>query len=144
MALQQQAVAAAANLSFLGPNSTGSWTPNLTAMTNHGNGSSLVISSSSPGGGSSSSGPTSGSSTGPSSNNRQEHLEAGKGYTFEEQFKQVCFFLFSLLSSLYYLGEFSFFPFFIHIFFHEYTHLILLLECLLHSATPGSSPSFQL
>lgn len=82
MALQQQAVAAAAN--FLGPSST-SWTPNL--MANHGNGS-LVISSSSPGGGSSSSGPTSGSSSGPSSN-RQEHLEAGKGYTFEEQFKQL-------------------------------------------------------
>lgn len=100
MALQQQAAVAAAN--FLGPNSA-SWTPNLSALTNHGNGNnnnnSLVISSSSPGGGSSSSGPTSGSSTGPgsSNHNRQEHLEAGKGYTFEEQFKQVCSLIFCSL-----------------------------------------------
>ena len=46
---------------------------------------SSIISSSSHGGGSGSSGPTSSSS----SSGVAQHLEAGKGYTFEEQFKQV-------------------------------------------------------
>ena len=43
---------------------------------------SSLISSSSPGGASGSSGPT-------SSSTNLQHVEAGKGYTFEEQFKQV-------------------------------------------------------
>ena len=99
---QQMAVAAMAN--GLLPTTT-PWTPSLPPKSSSPlsiNASSLnmsasgvnvlgggnsIISSSSPGGGSSgSSGPTSSSGTVSSGT----HLEAGKGYTFEEQFKQVC------------------------------------------------------
>lgn len=98
MAIQQQ-MAMAAMAKGLLPGGATPWTPSLPSSSSpvHLNinpslqasgvlgGSSSVISSSSPGGGSGSSGPTSSSGTIGSGS----HLEAGKGYTFEEQFKQV-------------------------------------------------------
>lgn len=89
LVLQQQMAAVA--MSSLIAGSATQWTPSLppaspgtlsiTAPATHVSGPAptQVISSSSPSGGSGSSG----------SGNSGSHLEAGKGYTFEEQFKQV-------------------------------------------------------
>lgn len=86
MAIQQQMAAAA--MSGLLAGSATPWTPSIPPAspgslsihaTNASGPATQVISSSSPGGGSGSSG----------SGNSGSHLEAGKGYTFEEQFKQV-------------------------------------------------------
>lgn len=62
------------------PASPGSLSINASATGGSAGAATQVISSSSPGGGSGSSG---------NSGNSGSHLEAGKGYTFEEQFKQV-------------------------------------------------------
>ena len=89
MTIQQQMVAAAAMGSLLSGGAT-PWTPSLppvspgvlsinASTTGVPGAATQVISSSSPGGGSGSSG----------SGNSGSHLDAGKGYTFEEQFKQV-------------------------------------------------------
>ena len=91
MAIQQQMTAAA--MSGLLAGSAAPWTPTLppaspgaltinagaAAAVGAAAGAAQIMSSSSPGAGSGSSG----------SGNSGSHLEAGKGYTFEEQFKQV-------------------------------------------------------